>query len=131
MDQGNAVLVTMTNLQTAKDKDITPPGRWGFPWHGPAPPQQHLRIVHLNLETKPKVGRPQAPDEADRVGLGEGHERDKHSERGRHEPGKHPSTRRQRAALGSSMKRGKRAALSSSIERGRLCGGLSMVYALV
>ena len=44
------------------------------PRHSPAPLQQHLGIPHLNLVTQPEGRWPQEADEADRVGLGGGHE---------------------------------------------------------
>ena len=75
MNQGNAALVAMANLQTPRHRDVTPPGRSEVPWHSPAPPQQHLGVLHLNLVTQPEERRPQEADDADRVGLGGGHER--------------------------------------------------------
>ena len=131
VDQGNAVLVAMINLKTARDRDATPPGL--------SPPlldrtfssQQHLGILRLNLvaqagggahKTQTRTtawiwegvswgGRPQDADEANRVDLGRGHN-DKHCKRGRHELGNNPSTQGQRAALGSWIKRGQKAAPS-------------------
>ena len=44
-------------------------------------PSNHLRIPHLNAVTQPEGWRPQEADEADRVGLGGGHERQAMGER--------------------------------------------------
>ena len=73
----------------------------------------------MNLVTQTEGRRPQEVDEADRVGLERGHESDRQWERGHHEPGKNPSTRGQRIALGSWIERMQRAALGAWTVRER------------
>ena len=49
VNQGNAALVAMANLQTSRDKDVTPSGRSEVPLTQPGATQQHLGIPHPNL----------------------------------------------------------------------------------
>ena len=120
VNQGNADLVAMTNLQPPRDRDATPPGRSEIPLTHTARrhPTNALGRVCLNLVTQPEGRWPQETDEADCVGLG-GVTSVRQRERGRHEPGKNPSTRVQRAVLGSWIERGQQAALVAWTERGR------------